>query len=111
MRCAKSISTFFVLLGFGDVARDLTGVFVFLAGDGSGIGVRAAFLFRRAGLTGQFQGTVFGPTSAGWPPVRVRIVPTELLQCLALGADVSVVLGVPLEVRPAPGAIATARFV
>src|SRR6056297_1936042 len=79
---------------------------MFLAGDGSGIGVRAALLFRGAGLAGQFQGAVFGPTLTGRPSVRIGMLPAELLQGLALGADVLVVLGVPLEVRPAPGAIA-----
>ncbi len=100
-----------VLLGPGDVAGDLAGVFVFLAGDGSGIGVRAAFLLRRAGLAGQFQGAVFGDALAGRPPVRVGIVPAELLQLVALGADVLIVLGVPLEVRPGPGAVAAAGLV
>ena len=84
---------------------------MFLAGDGSDIGVRAAFLFRGAGLAGQFQGAVFGPTLTGRPPVRIGIVPAELLQGLALGADVLVVIGVPLEVRPASGAIAAPGLV
>src|SRR6056297_3992547 len=108
---ARTLPRHPVLLGHGDVAGDLAGVFVFVAGDGSGIGVRAALRLRRAGLAGQFQGAVFGPTLAGRPPVRVGIVPAELLQCLALGADVLVVLGVPLEVRPSSGAIAAARLV
>ena len=95
----------------GDVAGDLAGVFVFLAGEGFGIGVRAALLFRRTGLTGQFQGAVFGPTFTGRPPVRVGMLPAELLQCLTLGADVLVVFGVPLEARPAPGAVAAAGLV
>lgn len=101
----------FVLARFGDVAGDLAGVFVFLAGDRSGICLRAAFRLGRAGLAGQFQGTVFGSALSGRPPVRVGIVPAELLQCLALGADVLVVLGVPLEVRPAPCAVGTSGLV
>ena len=100
-----------ILFGLGDVAGDLTGIFVFFAGDGSGIGVRAALPFRRAGLAGQFQGAVFGPPLTGRTPVRIGIVPAELFQLLALGADVLVVLGVPFKVRPAPGAVDTAGFV
>ncbi len=100
-----------VLLGLRDVSGNLSGVFVFFTGDRSGICVRAALLFRRAGLAGQLQGAVFGPTFTGWPPVRVGITPPELLQLLALGADVLVVLGVPFIVRPAPGAVDTVGFV
>ncbi len=110
LRCANSISTFFRSF-IETAAGNLAGVFVFLAGDGSGIGVRAASLLRWPAPAGQFQGAIFCPTLAGRPPVRVGIVPAELLQCLALGADVLVVLGVPREVRPAPGAIAAAGLV
>ncbi len=37
-----------------DVAGDLTGVFMFLAGDGAGVGIRAAFGSGGASLTDQF---------------------------------------------------------
>ena len=100
-----------VLLGLRYVASDLSGVFVFFASDRSCICVRAAFRLGRAGLAGQFQGTVFGSALSGRPPVWVGIVPAELLQLLALGANVLVVLGVPFEVRPAPGAVGASGLV
>ncbi len=99
-----------VLAGFGNVAGNLTGVFVFFASE-SGIGIRAAFLFRRAYLTGQFQGAVFGAPLAGWSPVRVGIVPAELLEGMALGADILIVRSVPFEVRPRPGSVVAPRLV
>ena len=67
---------------------NLASVFVFLAGDRSGAGVRAAFLFRWAGLAGQLQGAIFGASLACRPPVRVGAGPGELPQCLAFGPDV-----------------------
>ena len=48
-----------VLPGLRDVTGNLAGVFVFFAGNRSGICVRAAFRLGRAGLAGQFQGAVF----------------------------------------------------
>ena len=93
------------LLGPGDVAGDLSGIFLFFTRNGSGICVRAAFCLGRAGLAGQFQGTVFRSALSGRPTVRVGIVPSERLQSLAFGADVLVVLGIPPEVRPAPRAM------
>ena len=100
-----------VLAGLGDVAYDLARVFVFLAGDRSGIGVRAAFLFRWAGLAGQFQRAVFGGSLAGWAAVRVRIVAAELFERMSFRADILVVLGVPFKVGPGPCPIGAAGFV
>jgi len=77
-----------ILAGLGDVTRDLTGVFMFFAGDGTGISIWTAIRFGRAGLAGQFQCAVFGSAFAAWPPVRIRIVATELFQNLAFGANV-----------------------
>lgn len=100
-----------VLPDFRDIPGDLASVFVFFAGNRSGICVRAAFRLGRAGLAGQIQGPVFGSALSGRPPARVGIVPTELLQLLALGADVLVVVRIPLEVGAGPGAVAAAGFV
>ena len=94
-----------VLLGLGDLAGDLAGVFLFFTRTGSGICLPAAFSLGRAGLAGQFQGTVFRAALSGRPTVRVGVVPSELLQSLALRADVLIVLGIPPEVRPAPRAM------
>jgi hypothetical protein len=43
-----------VLLGLSDVSGYLAGVFVFFAGDRSGVCIRAAFRLGRASLAGQF---------------------------------------------------------
>ena len=97
-----------VLAGLRDVSGDLAGVFVFFVGDGSGICIRAAFCL---GPAGQFQGAVFGSALSGRSPARVGIVSSELLQLLAFGADILVVLGVPFEVRPGPGEVGASALV
>lgn len=97
------------MLGLGDAAGNVSSVFVFIAGDGPGISVRAALLFRRAGLAGQFQSAALGPALTGRPAVRIEIVPAELLQLVPPGADIQIFVGVPFEVRLPLGAIAAAR--
>src|SRR6056297_3320320 len=64
------------------------------------------FGFRWVGLTDVLQCAVAGCALAGRPPVRVRVIPAELLQPMALGADILVVLGIPFELCPRPGAVA-----
>lgn len=100
-----------VLVGFGCVAGDLPGVFMLLAGDGSGIGVRAAPRLRGASLAGVLQAPVFGDALAGRAAVPVRIIAAELLQLVPLRADVLVVLGITLEVGPGTGSVAAPRLI
>lgn len=78
----------FVLVRLSDSTRDFTGVFVFLAGNGSEVCLRAALGFGWAGLTGQFQRTILGDALAGPATGRIGIVSPELLERLALWADV-----------------------
>jgi len=52
------------LVGLGDVAGNLPGVFVLFAGDGAELGVGAAPVFGRASLTASFQRPVFGDALA-----------------------------------------------
>ena len=99
------------MFGLGNVAGDLTGVFVFFAGDGAGVSVRAAFCFGWARLTDQFQGAIFGDAFAVWASIGIRIVAAELLERLTFWANVLVVLRVPFEVCAAPGAVGTPGFI
>jgi len=69
-----------VLFSLRNVACDLTGVFVFFAGDGSEVGIGAAFGFGWAGLARQFQGAVFRDAFAVRASAGVRIVAAELLE-------------------------------
>lgn len=87
-----------VLAGLGDVASNLTGVFMLFAGDLAGVRIRAALRFRRASLAGQSQRAIPRDTFPGWPAVRVRVVPAELFRGLPFGADVLIVLGILFEV-------------
>ena len=100
-----------VLFGFGNVAGNLTGVFVFFAGDLARIGIWAAFCFGWASLARQFQGAILGDAFAVWASVGIRIIAAELLERLAFWANVLVVLCVPFEVCAAPGAVRAARFI
>lgn len=68
-----------VLFGLGEVACNLPGVFVLLAGDLASARIWAAFGFGRTGLTDLFQGAVAGCASTARPTVRVRVVAAELL--------------------------------
>ena len=61
----------FVLLGFGNVAGELAGVFVFFAGYLARVCVGAALGLGRAGLTDLFKGSIAGGAFAGRLPVRV----------------------------------------
>ena len=76
-----------VLAGLRNVAGDLAGIFMFLAGDGPEVHVRAAARLRGARLAGELEAAVFGDALAGRPPVQVGIVPAELLQFAALRAE------------------------
>ena len=100
-----------ILLGFGNVAGDLTGVFVFFAGDGAQVGVGAAFCFRWTSLTGQLQCAVFGNTFAVGAAIRIGIVSSELFECLAFRTDVLVIIGVPFKIVARPGAVGARGFV
>src|SRR6056297_269680 len=100
-----------VLAGLRNVSGDLAGIFMLFAGDLARLGVGAAFGFGWARLADVLQCAVTGCALAGRPPVRVRVIAAELLQFMALWADVLVVIGVPLEVGAAPGSIVTARLV
>ena len=100
-----------LLTGLCDVARDLAGVFSFFAADLASIGIWAAFGFGWARLTDIFQRAISGGALAGWTPVRVGIVATELLEGVALRADVLIVLGIPLEVSAGSGSVVATGFV
>ncbi|MFT5631654.1 MAG: hypothetical protein ACI82I_001984 [Gammaproteobacteria bacterium] len=88
-----------ILLGFGDVAGDLTGAFEFFAYDGARAGVRVVFGFGWAHLTDQFKPTIFGPACRGWASNGIGVVATRLLERLTFWADVLVALGVPFNVQ------------
>src|SRR6056297_1463052 len=75
------------------------------AGDLARLGVGAAFGFGWARLADVLQCAVTGCALAGRSPVRVRVIPAELLQLMAPGAAALVVLGIPFEVRPRPGSV------
>jgi len=93
------------LLGFGNIAGDLSDIFVFCTGDLARVGVRAAFGFRRASLADLFQGTIAGSTLAGRTSVRVRVIAAKLLKRVTFGADALVVLCVPFEVGAGLGSV------
>ena len=95
----------FILLGLGDFAGYLAGVFMLFACDLAGVRIGAALRFRKAGLAGQLQGLILGDVLAGGAAVGIGLIATELLQRLAHGADVLIVLGVPFEVGAAPSAV------
>lgn len=80
-----------ILLGLGNIAGDLPGVFMFFAGDLAGISFWAALHLRWAGLTGVFQSLIFGDAFACGFAVRVRIIASELLEHFTFGADILVV--------------------
>lgn len=78
---------------------------MFFTGDRSGVGIGAALRFGRANLAGQFQSTIRRGAFARRAPVRIGIIPAELLEGMPLGADVLVVLRIPVEICTCPGAI------
>ncbi len=100
-----------VCRGFGDVAGDLTGIFVFFAGDGAEVGVWAAFYVQWTGLTGPLQCAVFGNTFAVEAAIGIGMVSSELFACRAFRTDVLVIVGVPFKIGPRPGAVGAPGFV
>lgn len=100
-----------ILLGLGNIAGDLTGVFMFFAGNLARICFGAAFHFGRTGLTGVFQSLILGDAFACGFTVRIRIIAPELLERFTFGADVLVVLSVPFKVGARPCAVSPACFV
>lgn len=68
-----------ILLGFGNIPGDLTGIFMFFAGDGAEVGIGAAF-FGQARLTRQFQCAIFGDAFVAWSSVGIRIIAAELFE-------------------------------
>ena len=58
-----------------------------------------------------FQRLILRDTFAAWATVRVRVVAAELLEWLALWADVLIVLGVPFKVGTRPCAVGAAGFI
>lgn len=104
LRWARSISTFFRLSRetlYPFVVRQAPatwrGVLVLLAGHRTELHVRAAPVPRRAGLAVGLEGAVFAGAGQVSAAGGIGVVPAELLQLMALGADVSVVLRVPFE--------------
>ncbi|CUH76211.1 hypothetical protein TRM7557_00769 [Tritonibacter multivorans] len=91
-----------VLVCLRNVAGDLSGVFMFLAGDLAGISVRAAFCLGVASLADFFQSPIASRPLASRTSVRVGIVPAKLLQLVPLRADVLVILGVLREIGAGP---------
>ncbi len=100
-----------MLLGLGNIAGDLPGVFMFFAGNLAGINFWAALHFRWAGLTGVFQSLIFGDAFACGFTVRIRIIAPELLERLTFGADVLVILRVPFKIGARPCAVCPHSFV
>lgn len=94
-----------VLWGLGDIAGNLAGVLVFLARNLARVCIRTAFRFRWACLAGQFQCAISCGALSGRATGRVRIISSELLQSVALRADVLIVFSIPLEVGAGLGAI------
>lgn len=92
-----------VLVGLGDVAGSLSGVFMFLASELASIRARAAHGLGWAGWADLVQGARAGGAFVGRPTGWVGIGPAELLQLVPLGSDVLVVLCIPLEVGAGPG--------
>ena len=90
------------MVGLRDIPRDLAGIFIFLAGDLAGIRFRAALCLGWTGLTDLFQRPIAGCALAGWPAVRIGVVPAELLQLVPLRANVLVVLRIPFKVGAGP---------
>ena len=89
-----------VLVCFADGARNITRVFMFFTGDLSAVCLWAAFGFGRARLAGVLEGLVLGDAFTCRSTIRIRVIPSELLQCLAFGADILVILGIPFEDEP-----------
>lgn len=85
-------------LGLAALSGELARLFMGLARDVSRIGFRTADLFGWAGLTGRFQAAVFLSSTGVLPPVRIGVVPAELLEGVPFGTDVLVIRLVPLEV-------------
>ena len=98
-------------VGLGDGAGDVARVFMLLAGDLAGIGVGAAAGLRWTGLAGLLARPVARGSLPGRAAVRVRAVAAELLDLVTLGADVAVVLRVPLDVGARPGSVGPAGLV
>ena len=71
---------------------------MFFATDETGVCVRAAFCFRRAGIAYRFGGAVSAPPGFGFFPAWVGVVPARLQQMLAFGAGIAVVVFIPFEV-------------
>lgn len=90
------------MFGLCTIEGDLTGLFMFFAGDLARIGIRAAFHLRWASQTGMLQSLIRGDAFASGTAIEVRITSPQLLQGLTLWADILVVLGVPFEVGPTP---------
>ena len=94
-----------VLFGFGQIPRDVTCIFVLLAGDLARISVGAEFLFGRVDLADFFQGAIARCALARRAPVRIRVIPAELFERVAFGADILIILSVPFEVCACPGTV------
>lgn len=102
-----------VLLGIGDIARDLAGIVVFFPGDLARVGVWAALGLGWAGLalTDFLLGSVPGRTFSARLSVRVRAVPAKLLQDVTLWAEILLVFRIPVKVCTRPCAIGPSGFI
>ena len=77
----------------------------------AGIGIWAEFYFRCTGLAGVLQRLVLSDAFTAWATVRIRVITAELLERLALRADVLVVLRVSFEVCTRPSTVGAPGFV
>lgn len=100
-----------VFIRFGQIPGNLAGIFVFLTRDRSGVGIGAALQLGWANLTGQLQRTILRGALARRTPVRISVIPAELLERVTLGADVLIILCIPVEISARPGAIGTSGLV
>ncbi len=99
-----------ILLCLGDIAGNLSGIFMFFACDLACVGFWAALHLRWAGLAGVFQSLVFGNALACGFTVRIGIIAPKLLERLTFWTDVLVVLRVPFKVGAGPCAICPLCF-
>lgn len=100
-----------IFFSFGQISGNLTRVFVLLAGDLARLSVGAAFLLGRADLADFFQGAIARGALARRPPAWIRVIPAELFERVALGADVLVVLRIPVKICACPGPIGASGLV
>lgn len=96
------VSGYLVGLGLAAFAGKLAGFLMGLPGDVSRLRLRAANFLGRADLAGGLQGTVFLPSAGILAPVRIGVVPTELLQNLSQIGKLSKMdlrLCIPMDIR------------